>query len=311
MFLADLSHFSLQSLRVFVYVASLGSVAEAAGAMGLTQPAISLQIHNLEDHLGYALFEKKGRRNFLTPRGQALLQQLLPQLEKLEGVLVSSREAERLVRPQLTIGSVEGIGEYWMRQRFSDFSGKHKDLRFFLEISETAMLEERLLTGRLSAVITPRKLEHPRVISQVLMDERLVPVGRKKAIKEFKEALEGNEALKALSKFAWIGYGDSSYSDPWAPRWLEARGIVLDQRFEYMHQVNSYAVIKQLLLEGEGICVAPHHTVEAELASGELIALDSEKYPALKNRLYLSHREGALNPLHKEFKDWILNKAKT
>ena len=309
MFLRDLSEFSLQSLRIFAYTVSMGSVVEAADALGLTQPAVSLQIHNLEKQLGFHLFERQGRKNVLTARGQALFQKLLPQLERLERIMIDAKDPAS-IKPELMIGSVEGIGEYWLWSRFNNFSEKNKELRLNLEMHESDKLEERLLTGRVSLVITPSKIEHPQVVSQVLMDERLLPVGRKRAISLLKDTLENkSDTERSWEKINWIGYGDTASSDPWALRWLENVGVFVDRRFKYFHQVNSYSVIKQLLLEGRGVCVAPEHTCEDELKSGELVRFESKKYPALKNRLYISHREGSLNKVHVDFRDWIIKTA--
>jgi DNA-binding transcriptional LysR family regulator len=287
----------------------MGSVVEAADALGLTQPAVSLQIHNLEKLLGFHLFERQGRKNVLTSRGQALLQKLLPHLERLEIILLNAKESEQS-RPELILGSVEGVGEFWLWTRFADFSEKKKDLRLTLEIGEPERLEERLLTGRISLIITPSKFEHAQIVSQVLMDERLMPVGKKKVINELKEALDNSENIeRAWEKVRWIGYGDTSGADPWAMRWLENVGILIDRRFRYHHTVNSYSVIKQLMLDGAGVAVAPQHTVEKELESGALVQLESKKFPVLHNRLYISHREGSLSGIHQEFKDWIIKTA--
>jgi len=309
MFLKDLSEFSLQSLRVFSYVVSMGSVVEAATALGLTQPAVSLQIHNLEKQLGFALFERQGRKNVLTARGEDFFRKVLPQLEMLEQILIDSKESSTS-HPELSLGSIEGIGEYWLWTKVKDFSGKNKELRFKLEIQETEKLEEHLLTGRISISITPRKLEHPQIVSQLLMDERLLPVGRKKMIALLKDTLESTQAQeRAWEKINWIGYGDSLSAETWAQRWLENVGFVIDRRFRYFHKVNSYSVIKQLLLDGAGICVAPEHTCEEELKANSLVSFESKRFPALTNRLYISHRERSLNKTHQEFKDWLLSKS--
>jgi DNA-binding transcriptional LysR family regulator len=305
MFLRELSEFSLQSLRVFSYVASMKSVLEAADAMSLTQPAVSLQIHNLEKQLGYNLFEKQGRRNVLTARGQDLFQRLLPHLERLEQIIVTSKNPST-AKPELRLGSIEGVGEYWLGTRFNDFATKHEGMRLNLDIHDTGVLEERLLTGRISIAITPKKIENSQVVSQVLMDERFLPVGRKKNIAALKEILESAENQERVwEKIYWIGYGDTAFSDPWTLRWLESVGILVDRRFRYHHSVNSYAVIKQLLLEGAGVCVAPEHTCEVELKDGSLVQLESKKLPALSNRLYISYREASMDKHHVEFLDWI------
>jgi DNA-binding transcriptional LysR family regulator len=313
MFLADLSQFSIQSLRVFIYVASMGSVVRAADALRLTQPAVSLQIANLEKQIGFSLFEKQGRRNVLTAKGQLLYRKLMPQLETLEAILLDVRESGS-TRPELYLGSVEGIGEYWLGSRVRDFSKSHQGMRFNLEIVDTEKLERRLLTGRVAIAITPRKIENPQVVSQVLMDESLLPVGTKDRIAELKKVLESAKPEsndRPWEKMEWVGYGTSNSPDPWALRWLESVGFLVDRRFRYHHHVNSYSLIKQLLLEGRGICVAPEHVIEAELKSGTLSRYESKKHPPLKNRMYVSYRESSLNALHQDFVQWLIKTAGT
>jgi DNA-binding transcriptional LysR family regulator len=60
-------------LRTFVAVAEHGSVSKAAELLRITQPALSRQIGGLEQDLGFALFERFGRRLFLTPQGEQFL----------------------------------------------------------------------------------------------------------------------------------------------------------------------------------------------------------------------------------------------
>jgi DNA-binding transcriptional LysR family regulator len=310
MFLKDLSEYSIQSLRIFAYVASMGSVAEAADALRLSQPAVSLQISNLEKHLGFPLFERSGRRNVLTVRGQELYQKLLPMLEQLEQLLVDIREEENVTRPKLFMGSVEGVGEYWFSRHFHEFLQEHEGARLFLDIGDNDALEERLMTGRVNLVVTTKKVEYPGVISVVLMDEKLVPVGTKKIVKKFQETLEkSKKGERYWEQISWIGYGDSYSTETWAQRWLESIGTTIDRRFKYRHQANSYAVIRHLLLDEVGLCVAPKHTVEEEIKSGKLAALESRKYPALENRLYISWREQGLTKTATDFKDWLLQTA--
>ncbi len=281
-------------------------MAEAAERLGLTQPAVSLQIHNLEKHIGIHLFERQGRRNVLTLKGQQFFRKLLPHLERLDELLVEIKEDDS-GKTELSLGSIEGVGEYWIWNRFNEFAKNHDGLRVFLEIHDSRQLEELLLTGRLSIVITARKIEHPQVVSQVLMDEKLVPIGTQEQVERLKKTFLDSKNERPWEFIHWIGRGDNSSSDPWTLRWLENIGKVVDRRFRYHHQANSYAVVRHLLLDGEGICVAPMHSFEKELRDKKLFSLETTELPSLKNRLYISHRESALSKIHSEFKDWIIN----
>ncbi|MEO5666615.1 MAG: LysR family transcriptional regulator [Bdellovibrionota bacterium] len=312
MFLKDLADYSIQSLRIFAYVSSMGSVAEAAEALKLSQPAVSLQISNLERQLGFSLFERSGRRNVLTGRGQDLYQKLLPLLERLEILMVDVREEENLTKPKLFLSSVEGVGEFWLLNRFKDFRSKNPESRLFLEVQDNDIIIERLLTGRADLVITTKKIEHPGTVSELLMEEKLVPVGRKKDIEALKTIIEkAKDGERFWEKISWIGYGDSFSTETWALRWLEQMGTVIDRRFKYRHQVNSYVVIRRLLIDAMGICVAPLHTVEDLIESGELSSLESKKFPALGNKLYISYRQQALSRIGIEFRDWIKDAARS
>lgn len=312
MFLSELADFSLQSLRVFVHVATLGSVAEAAKTLGLTQPAVSLQVQNLERQIGQPLFEKQGRKNVLTGKGEGLLRKLLPELERLEKILTSARESEKSSDGKLFFGTVEGLGEYWLKSKILEFSDAHPESRFLWDIAEPDKLEEELVTGQLSLILSTRRIEDVRVVSQVLTEEKLAPVGKKDEIEKLREVLRTSKKSERFwEHFKWIGYGDAEHFDPWALRWIEAQGFSVDRRFKYSHRINSFLVIKELLLRGPSISVTPLHTVKDEIQNKTLFALEDNEFPPLKNKLYLSYRESSLNNMHIAFKDWLLDIAKT
>src|SRR3982750_3266127 len=73
----------LNLLRVFVAVASTGSVTQAAARLYLTQPAISAALRRLKMALGTQLFVRSGRGLVLTQRGERLFAVVGPQLEAM------------------------------------------------------------------------------------------------------------------------------------------------------------------------------------------------------------------------------------
>lgn len=75
---------TLRQLKVFETTARLGSFSRAAVDLHLTQPAISAQIRELEGHAGMPLFERLGRRIYLTAAGQELLLQARTILQQFQ-----------------------------------------------------------------------------------------------------------------------------------------------------------------------------------------------------------------------------------
>lgn len=68
-----MKNISTDSLRTFVMVVEVGGFAKAGDLLGLSQPAVSLQVKRLEDLLGYKLFKKQGQRQVLNQYGESLL----------------------------------------------------------------------------------------------------------------------------------------------------------------------------------------------------------------------------------------------
>src|SRR6266478_7346892 len=73
-----------QQLRGFCYAAATGSISKAAKRMGRSQPAVSQQIHSLENEMAVALFVRRGSRIELTHDGELLFEMAMPLIEQLE-----------------------------------------------------------------------------------------------------------------------------------------------------------------------------------------------------------------------------------
>ena len=304
--LEDLSTLSFQSLRVFAQVSLLGSVSAAAKKLSVTQPAVSLQLANLEKQLGFPLFEKTGRRLILNSKGQVFFERILPILESMNRIVQDARTRERVLRPSLHMGAVEGIGESWLAHKIKKFFTQHQDLRLQLDIKESDDLEKMLLSGDLALIVSNRRLEDPRVVSFVLVQETWVPIARQELITRLSEEISQPRRNKGFwEKFNWIGYGDRNHFDPWALRWFESVGVKVDRGFRYTHRVNSYAIIKELISSGMGICVGPKHAFALRIQKGDFVTFENEKFPGLHRNTYLSYREDSLSGIAEEFRLFI------
>ena len=85
-------NYTLRQLRVFLAVAAHGKFSRAADAVGLTQPAVSRGVAELEDVLGVRLLDRTTREVVLTEAGQALVPALERLLEQLDDTLEETRQ---------------------------------------------------------------------------------------------------------------------------------------------------------------------------------------------------------------------------
>ncbi|CAM2821073.1 MULTISPECIES: LysR family transcriptional regulator [Pseudoalteromonas] len=82
-----MKNISTDSLRTFVMVVEIGGFAKAGDLLGLSQPAVSLQIKRLEDVLGYKLFKKQGQRQVLNQYGELLLPMAKQMMQHNDAIL--------------------------------------------------------------------------------------------------------------------------------------------------------------------------------------------------------------------------------
>jgi DNA-binding transcriptional LysR family regulator len=124
-------------LKAFLSVADLGSFSRAAEQLHLTQPAISKRIQRLESSLSTRLFDRVGRRIFLTDAGKTLeprARELLAQLNDTERLL---KNLDRRVDGRLSLATSHHIGLHRLAPVLQRFSRAHPDVRLDIEFVDS------------------------------------------------------------------------------------------------------------------------------------------------------------------------------
>jgi DNA-binding transcriptional LysR family regulator len=145
----------LSSLRVFVQVARDRSFSQAAEALFLTQPAVSKRIAGLEAELGAALFDRVGRRIFLTEAGT----HLLPRAEQiLAGLADIQRELSNLsgrVSGPLAMGTSHHIGLHRLPPVLRRYSDRYPEVELDIRFMSSERISQAVAQGELElGVIT-------------------------------------------------------------------------------------------------------------------------------------------------------------
>lgn len=104
----------LRHIRAFLAVARLGSFTRAAEALHVSQPALTVQIRQLEDELKVRLFDRDRRRVSITPSGRSLLAPLQRVLSDFDGAIEMGRDLAGLARGTLTVAALPSIAADWL-----------------------------------------------------------------------------------------------------------------------------------------------------------------------------------------------------
>jgi DNA-binding transcriptional LysR family regulator len=291
---------TLRQLKIFEAVARHLSFTSASKELHLTQPAVSMQVKQLEEEVGLPLFEQVGKKIFLTDAGQELRRYAGSILGMLAEASLVFDEMRGLERGRLRI-AVASTANYFVPQLLASFCQRHPKVQVSLDVTNRQRLLEALSANDTDLVIMGKPPSTMELVAESFMDNPLVviappghPLAREKRIPL--ERLQG-ETFLVREK----GSGTRSAME----RFFVEHGISLSSAME----MSSSEAIKQGVEAGLGFGLLSLHTLEMELALKRLVILDVDKLPILR-KWYIMHRAGKrLSAVAQSFKGFVLTEA--
>lgn len=173
----------LRHLRYFVALSEELHFGRAARRLNISQPPLSLQIRQLEEELGVALFSRK-RRVELTPAGQEFLKYVKGALQQIQQGARSAQRVERGERGQLNVGFISSMASTYMPWLLRVFRDRFPDVELVLNEGDTWTQFRGLLEGRLSVGIVRGPVNAPGLVATSVLTEPLIvalPAGHPQA----------------------------------------------------------------------------------------------------------------------------------
>jgi len=165
---------NFNQLRIFYSVAKNNSFTLAAKELFLTQPAVSIQIHLLEDDYGVKLFNRSGKGITTTEEGNLLFsyaERIFNLSDEMEEAL---RQTKSLERGRLKIGSSRTIGSYYLPQLFEIFKLKYPDIEIQMDIGNSSQVIEGILSFQNDVGFVGIDYFHKNLVLKPFIKERLV-----------------------------------------------------------------------------------------------------------------------------------------
>jgi DNA-binding transcriptional LysR family regulator len=294
-------HLTLRQLKVFESVARHLNYTRAAEELHLTQPAISMQVRQLENQLGIPLFEQLGKRIHLTEAGQEVLtyaRSVTQQLDELEDVL---NRMKGLSGGKLRI-SVATTANYFIPALLANFSRRYPDVAVTLDVTNRETLLSQLSENAVDLVIMGQPPAGADVEADPFMENPLVIV----APPDHVLAGQKKIPLSRLQEEAFLVREPGSGTRNAMERFFNERGMKLRTGME----VGSNEAIKQSVQAGLGLGLLSRATIEQELALKRLVVLDIAEFPIMRH-WYVVHRRGKrLSGAAEAFKQFLLKEAR-
>lgn len=169
-----MNNLSLKQLRYFQAVAQEGHFGRAAMACAVTQPALSVQIKDLEDQLGMALFERSTRQVRLTGFGEDFAKRVRDILRSVDELGDLARAARGGMSGQLRIGVIPTVAPYLLPDVVRILADTYQGVELKIRETLTPRLIDELDAGRLDAAIMALPLAEPTLEEFPLFDEEFV-----------------------------------------------------------------------------------------------------------------------------------------
>lgn len=165
---------SLKQLRYFDAVARAGHFGRAAEQCAVTQPALSMQIQELEKFLGVQLLERRRNGVILTEGGKEIAQRAAQVLADVRDIVDIARRQDSSLAGPLGFGVIPSIAPYILPQMLPMIRDAFPDLDLHIRESQTQLLVHELLDGQLDVLLLALPVEHPDIETVRLFDDRFL-----------------------------------------------------------------------------------------------------------------------------------------
>ena len=291
---------TVRQLQIFASAARSLSFSRTSEELHLTQPAVSMQIKQLEDTAGLPLFERVGKKLFLTQAGQEVqrcAQQVIAALRDADASLAALKGMRG---GKITIGVVS-TAKYFAPKLLAAFAQRHPEVDLKLVVNNREAVIAQLTDNEVDLAVMgtpPRQLDtvaapfakHPLVVIAAPSH----PLAQRKRI-----------PLSALENETFLVREPGSGTRSAMERFFSDRGIKLRVGME----MSSNETIKQAVMAGMGVSFLSQHTIGLEVATGQLVILKVEGLPVVR-QWYVVHRgEKRLLPAAEAFKAFMLKEG--
>jgi DNA-binding transcriptional LysR family regulator len=294
----SLLRMTFRQLQVFRLVCDNRSYSRAAEEMSLTQPAVSLQIRQLEELLGQPLFDYIGKKLYLTDAAEALLLASADIFGRLESLDMQLADLQGSLQGQLSL-AVESSAKYFVPHLFAAFRREYPEVNLQLVVVNHAQALKRLSANRDDLLIM--SLVPPEMSLEFLpfLNNPIIAV----APPEHPLCSQGPLTLQDLTAWPLLIRESGSGTRQACEEYCHQKRA----HFAHSLEVGSMEGQREGVIAGLGLALLPRHAVRRELECGALRELPVAELPLLHSWCLVHPRGKYLSPVAQAFFAFVRN----
>lgn len=290
-------NYTLHQLQVFLKITQTQSITKAAEELHLTQPAVSIQLRNLQDQFEIPLTEVIGRRLFVTEFGKEIAVAAERILNEVHAINFKTMAYRGQMIGRLKI-SVVSTGKYVMPYFLSDFLKEHQGIELVLDVTNKEKVIKHLEKNEVDFALVSVLPEHLQVENIELMENRLFLVGNKDH--KFQRQIYDNSILEKLPLiYREAGSGTRHVMEGF----IKQNNLPVIKKME----LTSNEAVKQAVIAGLGFSIMPLIGIKNELNNGDLQIILVNGFPikSVWRLIWLKNKN--FSPVAKSYLEYVKN----
>jgi DNA-binding transcriptional LysR family regulator len=287
---------TLKHIRIFVTVYQEENITRAAQLLGITQPAASLAMKELEHHYQTKLFERCGRGIRPTPAGKQLYSgasRLLNLYQEMDQEMKNWNTAGKL-----RVGSSISIGSCIMPRLIHAFCEKYPKLEVYVKVDSSDVIEQNILENRLDFALIEGLTHSDKLVSQVFLKDELLPI----CSPTHPLAGAKNVELQSLREEHFLMRESNSGTRQFADSCFAMKDFLVRPLWES----TSTSALINAVAAGLGISVLPKRMLEKHLLAQEISSFTIKNMDFKRNYSLVYYENKFLSPAMHQFFDMAL-----
>ena len=280
-------NYTLHQLQVFLKITETKSITKAALELHLTQPAVSIQLRNLQNQFEIPLTEIIGRQLYVTDFGKEIAKASERILEEVNAINYKTMAYKGILSGKIKI-SVVSTGKYVMPYFLSEFANKNKGIEIEMDVTNKTRVIKALKNNEVDFALVSILPSDLNVESEVLMQNKLFLIGNKNIL------LDRNIKIDELLSESPLIYREvGSATRISMEKFIYDKGINARMKL----QLTSNEAVKQAVIAGLGLSIMPLIGLKNELENGDIQILPIKGLPIITNWRLIWLKEKKLSPI--------------
>lgn len=277
--------YTVNQLRIFLKVVQHESITKASEELFMTQPAVSIQLKNLQNQFDIPLTEVVGRQLYITEFGKEVAIIAERVIEELEKITIKTHAFQGLLTGKLSISSAS-TGKYVIPYFLNRFLEKNPKIDLVLDVTNKTKVVKSLRNNEIDFAmvsVVPDKID---IEEEILLENRLFLMGKDAVRNENKPLIyreEGSATRKAMELYFETHEGERRKSI----------------------ELTSNEAVKQAVLAGIGNSIMPLIGIKNELLNKEIHIIPTADLPITTDWRIIWLKGKELSPVSQAFLEYL------